>query len=210
MKLARPNEASTKAERQIIDFPLVCVGGATPDIGGYTELIRNLPVDLAAAIVLINHVRTANQALFEALVHNTKIPVETIVDGMRVRPNRVFFLQEGNDLHVLDGSFHLKPVSKPTGWTDVITVFLRSLTEHWHGQIVAVILSGLDGDGAAALRGVKEVGGITIAQKIDTAGDPNMPSSAIASGYVDLILSLEDIAKQIVRIAQARKAESLR
>jgi len=178
--------------------------------GGYTELIRNLPVDLAAAIVLINHVRTANQALFEALVHNTKIPVETIVDGMRVRPNRVFFLQEGNDLHVLDGSFHLKPVSKPTGWTDVITVFLRSLTEHWHGQIVAVILSGLDGDGAAALRGVKEVGGITIAQKIDTAGDPNMPSSAIASGYVDLILSLEDIAKQIVRIAQARKAESLR
>jgi two-component system chemotaxis response regulator CheB len=122
----------------------------------------------------------------------------------------VFFLREGNDLHVLDGSFRLKPVSKPTGWTDVITVFLRSLAEHWHGQIVAVILSGLDGDGAAALQGVKEAGGITIAQKIDMAEDPNMPSSAIASGYIDLILSVEDIAKQIVRIAQARNAESSR
>jgi chemotaxis response regulator CheB len=41
----------------------------------------------------------------------------------------------------------------------VITVFMRSLTEHWDGQLVAVIVSGYDGDGAAALCGMKEVGG---------------------------------------------------
>jgi len=63
---------------------------------------------------------------------------------------------------------------------DVITVFLRSLTEHWDGKIIAVIVSGYDGDGAAALCGIKEVGGITIAQKPDTATQPDMPQSAIA------------------------------
>jgi two-component system chemotaxis response regulator CheB len=106
-------------------------------------------------------------------------------------------------LHVLDGEFRLKPISKPRGWPDVITVFMRSLTEHWDGKLIAVIVSGFDGDGAAALSGIKEVGGITIAQKPDTAGQPDMPESAIASGFIDFVLSPEDIAKKIVLIAHA-------
>ena len=83
----------------------------------------------------------------------------------------------------------------------MITVFLRSMTENWDGKLVAVIVSGFDGDGAAALCGIKDVGGITIAQKPDTAGEPDMPESAIASGCIDFILSPEGIAKEIVRIA---------
>jgi chemotaxis response regulator CheB len=102
---------------------------------------------------------------------------------------------------VLDGEFRLRPISKPTGWPDVITVFLRSLAQHWGGKIIAVIVSGYDGDGAAALRDIKAVGGITIAQKLETAGEPDMPGSAIASGCVDFILSPEDIAIEIIRIA---------
>ncbi len=85
----------------------------------------------------------------------------------------------------------------------MITVFMRSLTKNWDGKLIAVIVSGYDGDGAAALCGIKEAGGITIAQKLDTASQPDMPESAIASGCVDLILSPEDIAKAIVQIAQS-------
>jgi two-component system, chemotaxis family, protein-glutamate methylesterase/glutaminase len=48
----------------------------------------------------------------------------------------------------------------------VITVFLRSLTQHWHGRLIAVIVSGFSPDGAAALCEFKEVGGITIAQNL--------------------------------------------
>jgi chemotaxis response regulator CheB len=77
------------------------------------------------------------------------------------------------------------------------------MTEHWAGKLIAVIVSGFDGDGAAALCGIKEVGGITIAQKLDTAGQPDMPGSAIASGCIDFILSPEDIAQEIVRIADS-------
>jgi two-component system, chemotaxis family, protein-glutamate methylesterase/glutaminase len=77
------------------------------------------------------------------------------------------------------------PISKPRGWLDVITVFLRSLTEHWDGQLIAVIVSGYDGDGADALCGIKDAGGTTIAQKLETAGQPNMSASAIASSCID-------------------------
>ena len=85
----------------------------------------------------------------------------------------------------------------------MITVFLRSLTDFWPGKLIAVIVSGFDGDGVAALCGIQEAGGITIAQKLDTATQPDMPESAIASGCVDLVLAPEDIARKILEIARA-------
>jgi chemotaxis response regulator CheB len=140
--------------------------------------------------------------LHEILPQYTVMPVELITEKLDIQPNHVFIIPEQRDLHVLDGEFRLKPISKPRGWPDVITVFLRSLTENWDGKLIAIIVSGYDGDGADALRGIKEVGGITIAQKLDTAAQPDMPGSAIASGYIDFILSPENIAKEILRFSE--------
>ena len=185
------------------DFPVVCVGGSAGGLDAYTRLLRHLPADMGVAIVIVNHLRTVATRLHEILPQYTEMPVELITERLSIQPNHLFIIPEQRDLHVLDGVFRLKPISKPRGWPDVITVFLRSLTEHWEGKLIAVIVSGLDGDGAAALCGIKEVGGITIAQKPDTAGQPDMPGSAIASGCIDLVLSPEDIAQEIVRIAHA-------
>lgn len=185
------------------DFPIVCVGGSAGGLDAYTRLLRNLPADMGVAVVIVNHLRTVATMLHEILPRYTAMPVELITDRLVIRPNCVFIIPEKRDLHVLDGEFRLKPISKPRGWPDVITVFLRSLTEHWDGQLIAVIVSGYDGDGAAALCGIRDVGGITIAQKLETAGQPDMPESAIASGCIDFILSPEDISAEIVRIARA-------
>jgi two-component system chemotaxis response regulator CheB len=142
--------------------------------------------------------------LHEILPRYTSMPVELISEKLVIRPNHVFIIPEKRDLHVLNGEFRLKPISKPRGWPDGITIFLRSLTQNWNGKLIAVIVSGYDGDGAAALRGIKEVGGITIAQRLETATQPEMPESAIETGYIDYILSPEDIAQEIVRIAEGR------
>ena len=101
---------------------------------------------------------------------------------------------------MLQGRFELKPISKPRGWPDVITVFLKSLTKHWDGKLIAIIVSGYDGDGAAALCELKQAGGTTIAQKLSTAKQPDMPESAIDTGCIDYILSPEDIAKKIIQL----------
>ena len=185
------------------DFPVVCVGGSAGGLDAYIRLLQNLPVDMGVAIVIVNHMRTLATMLHEILPNYTKMPVKLITERLLIEPNHVFIIPEQRDLHVLDGEFRLKPISKPRGWPDVITVFLCSLTQHWDGKLVAVIVSGYDGDGAAALCGIKEVGGITIAQKLDTAGQPDMPGSAMATGCIDFVLSPENIAQEIVRIARA-------
>ena len=137
------------------------------------------------------------------------MPVELITQGLNITRDRVFIIPAQRDLAVRGGEFLLQPISKPRGWSDVITVFLRSLTQHWDGQIIAVIVSGYDGDGAAALCGIREVGGITIAQRPETAGQPDMPISAIETGYIDFILSPEEIAEKIREIAHRQKGIAL-
>ena len=173
------------------------------EMATYVELLGNLPIDLGIAIVIIDNLNTVPNLLCEKLPKCTKIPVVWITDGLPLTPDRVFILGAVGDLYIHDGKFRITPTSKPTGWPDVVTIFLRSLSAHWRGKLVAVILAGYDGDGAAALRDVKEVVGITIAQRVDTARQTDMPLTAIASGYIDLVLTIEDIGKEIIRIARA-------
>ena len=187
------------------DFPIVCVGGSAGGLDAYIRLLHNLPADMGVAIVIVNHLRTVATMLHEILPLHTTMPVELITERLDIQSDHVFIIPEKRDLHVLNNEFRLKPISKPRGWPDVITVFLRSLIKHWDGILIAVIVSGYDGDGAEALCGIKEVGGITIAQKPETAAQPDMPESAIASGCIDFILSPEDIAKEIKRITNAGK-----
>jgi chemotaxis response regulator CheB len=183
------------------NFPVVCVGGSAGGLDAYIRLLKSLPADMGVAIVIVNHLRKVATFLHEILPKYTDMPVELITEKLDIEPNHVFVIPEKSDLHILNGEFRLKPISKPWGWPDVITVFMRSMTKNWDGKLIAVIVSGYDGDGAAALCGIKEVGGITIAQKPETAGQPDMPENTIDSGCLDFILSPEMIALKSKNIA---------
>lgn len=184
------------------NFPIVCVGGSAGGLDAYVRLLKNLPADMDVAIVIVNHITRLPTLLHEVLPRYTSMPVELITEQLLIEPNRVFIIPSNRELHVADGAFRLEPISKPYGWPEVITVFLRSLTQGWDGKLIAVIVSGCDSDGAAALCDIKKVGGITIAQKPSTAKQPDMPESAIDSGCIDFVLSPEEIAHEIVRIAR--------
>jgi two-component system, chemotaxis family, protein-glutamate methylesterase/glutaminase len=111
-------------------FPVVCVGGSAGGLEAYTRLLRNLPADIGVAVVIVNHLRTVATLLHEILPHYTKMPVELVTEGLVLQPDRVFIIPPRRDLHVLDGEFHLGPISTLTGWPNVITVLVRSLAQH--------------------------------------------------------------------------------
>ena len=185
----------------IKNFPIVCIGGSAGGTEAYVEILKHLAVDPGAAIVIVNHITRTPSTLHKFLSLHTSMPVEPITSGLRLKPNHVYIVPANCDLHVLDGAFDMQSRSKLSGWPNVITVFLRSLAQQWRGTIIAVIVSGLDADGAAALKEVKNVGGITIAQTPDDAEWSDMPESAVKTGNVDYVLSLKEIAHKISKIA---------
>ena len=190
------------------NFPVVCVGGSAGGLDAFIRLLKNLPADMGVAVVIVNHITAMPTQLHKVLPRYSRMPVDLITEDLLIEPNRVYIIPANRDLHIDGDVFHLAPISKPRGWPDVITVFLKSLTQFWDGKLIAVIVSGYDGDGAAALCGIQQVGGITIAQTLDTAIQPAMPQSAIASGCIDFVLSPEDIAAQIIRIAHAEEVKA--
>jgi chemotaxis response regulator CheB len=129
--------------------------------------------------------------------------VQLIAEGMPLERDHVYVIPPNCELMISGGLFHLHSVSKSRGWPNVITIFLNSLAHSWKSKVIAVILSGLDSDGAAALKAVKSAGGITFAQKKETAQFPDMPISAIETGNVDFELSVAEIAHELARIGRA-------
>ena len=68
---------------------------------------------MGVATIIVNHLRTVTAQLHEILLRYIKMPVELITEGLVLRPDRVFIIPAQCDLHVLDGAFRLKPISKP-------------------------------------------------------------------------------------------------
>jgi two-component system, chemotaxis family, CheB/CheR fusion protein len=68
-------------------------------------------------------------------------------------------------------------------------------------RAVAVILSGLADDGSAALGAIKAAGGTTFAQA--DAEWQDMPKHAIATGFVDFVLSSKDIGRALTLLSEA-------
>jgi two-component system, chemotaxis family, CheB/CheR fusion protein len=79
--------------------------------------------------------------------------------------------------------------------------FFASLAEEQGSLAIGVVLSGTASDGTRGLSAIKEKGGITIAQDERSARFPSMPSSAISSGNVDLVLTPLGIAQELAHVS---------
>src|SRR5690606_16369077 len=81
-----------------------------------------------------------------------------------------------------------------------VDLLLRTLAESFGPDAVGIILSGTGSDGTAGIRQIKEHGGITIAQTPTDAEFDGMPSSAIATDLIDLVLPAGEIAGELLRL----------
>ena len=179
------------------DFPIVCLGASAGGVKAYTELLDTIPPDSPIALVIVNHMRNTASLLPEILPRYTSLPVVVITDGLRIETNHVYVIPPNFDLVLCDNMFRLLAPVQAKGWPRVITRFLCSVAREWNGQIIAVILSGLDADGVEALRDVKAAGGITFAQNIETAEFPDMPWHAIETGCIDFVLPPAAIGRRL-------------
>ena len=181
------------------NFRVVCLGGSAGGLEAYLGILRPLPADTGMAFIIAPH-RGCEQAhlLPDILSAATAMPVAEVTQGMPLEPNRVYVMPPGKDMTVNGGKFDLRTTPPARGWPKTISVIMLSLAEAYGNCAVAVILSGMDHDGSAALQAVKAAGGITFAQSNPAVND--MPRNAVDTGYVDMILPPAEIAKTLLEL----------
>jgi chemotaxis response regulator CheB len=181
-------------------FRVVCLGGSAGGLEAYIEILRGLPADTGMAFVIAPH-RQLEYAhlLTHILTSVTQMPVAEVTEGMRLEPNRVFIMPPRMDMTMTENVFHLRTTAAPAAWPKTISVFLFSLAEAIGSRAVAVILSGMDHDGSAALKAIKAAGGVTFAQS--NAAYDSMPRHAVETGFVDYLLPSAEIGQALLVFA---------
>jgi two-component system, chemotaxis family, CheB/CheR fusion protein len=182
------------------DLIVVGIGASAGGLEALTELLQHLPSASNMAFVLIQHLDPRHEsALPKLLSGKTGMPVVSVEEQVRIQPEHVYVISPDTVLRVDAGQ--LVPKKRPPESYRPIDAFLNSLAEEYGERAIGIVLSGTATDGTLGLKRVKAEGGITFAQDQSAKFD-SMPSSAIAAGAVDFVLSPRQISDELAAIAR--------
>lgn len=186
---------------------LVAVGASAGGPAALATVLRGLPAGFPSAIVIIQHVDERFAAGMAAwLDQQTELKVRLAVEGDRPTPGTVLLAGTSNHL-IFKAPDRLGYSAEPGDYVyrPSIDVFFQSVTQHWPGDAVGVLLTGMGRDGAVGLRALRNRGHHTIAQDEASSVVYGMPKAAVTlQGAVD-VLSVERIAPQLLDIVVSTK-----
>ncbi|MGQ0764865.1 MAG: chemotaxis protein CheB [Gemmatimonadota bacterium] len=183
-------------------FPVVGVGASAGGLEAFTRLLKHLPPDTGMAFVFVQHLDPSHASeLTQLLARATAMPVAEAADGMPLAPDHVLVIPPNAILQIADGALKVGP--RPAGRRPnrSVDIFFESLAQELQERVIGVVLSGSATDGTAGLEAIKAAHGITFAQDA-TAGYDSMPRSAVGAGVVDFVMSPENIASELTRLAK--------
>ncbi|MFN9817020.1 MAG: chemotaxis protein CheB [Pseudanabaena sp.] len=187
---------------------IVGIGASAGGLEAFTQILQNLPNNTGMGFVLIQHLAPQHDSQLSEILRNVvQMPVNEAREGMKILPNHVYIIPPNTLMTLEQGVLRLEPRRRVKGRYMVIDGFFKSLANLGE-EAIAVILSGNNEDGTAGLGAIKAAGGVTFAQDLASAEFPTMPMIAIASGYVDFVLSPEEIAAELVNISTGSESEA--
>lgn len=179
---------------------LVAIGASAGGPAALAAVLRSLPKDFPAAVVIVQHVDARfAQGMAEWLSQHSSLPVRVVSEGDRVTAGTI--LLAGTDDHLtLTGVDRLGYTSEPRrcSYRPSIDVFFQSVSQHWLGDAIGVLLTGMGKDGAVGLKVLRNKGHHTIAQDQASSAVYGMPKAAATLDAAMDILPIERIAARLV------------
>lgn len=180
---------------------VVGLGASAGGLEPLEQFLSNVPVASGFAFLVVQHMDPTHKTMLgELLQRSTLMRVREAVDAQRIERNSVYVIPPGSELTVLGGALHLAKPAEPRGQRLPIDVLFSSLARELGEQAIGVVLSGMGSDGSQGLQAIKTQGGLTLAQKPESAQFDSMPRSAIAKGCVDIIDLPADLPARILSV----------
>lgn len=186
---------------------LVAIGGSTGSPGAVVEILRALPGDFAAPILLVIHINEPFGAAFaEWLDGQSALRVRYPRDGEPLALGggpRVLMAPPGRHLVLRGGALRLVAGPERHSCIPSVDVLFESLAAEVGPELVACLLTGMGRDGAEGLAAIRRAGGATIAQDEATCAVFGMPREAILLGAAEQVLPLPQIAAALAAATRA-------
>jgi two-component system, chemotaxis family, CheB/CheR fusion protein len=192
---------SALSERSSLSFGVVGMGASAGGIEALLNFFENAPAAMDMAFVVIVHLATDHLSRAdEVLQRVTEMPVKQILEPTAVEKNHVYINAPGKDLEIFEGSLHAVDRNETTVPQRTIDHFFATLATAHGTRSIGIVMSGSGSDGAAGLSRIKEMGGITLAQKPEDAHFGEMPQHAITTRQVDFILPASEMPEKLLEL----------
>src|SRR5207247_1765208 len=164
------------------------------------QFFKAVPADNGMAFVVVTHLPPNRESMLtQILARAAQMPVVDARDGETVDAEHVYVLPSNAILTIREGRLRLRHTGTADHQRTPIDVFFTSLAQDQGEHAIGIVLSGGGSDGTLGLKTIKENGGLTVAQGANVTRPrfSQMPLSAVAAGFVDLVLPVEEIAERI-------------
>jgi chemotaxis response regulator CheB len=183
---------------------LVTVAGSAGAFDGLRQLVAALPRGLKSAIAVMLHTGPGS-TLADSLAVGSQLPVRYGQSGLMLREGCVYVARPCTHLIVNpDASLTVSEAAPVRRFRPSADWLFESAAASFGERHMAVILSGMLSDGAHQLRAVKRLGGTVLAQSPSEARFPDMPEAAIATGFVDKVMSIGAMPAAIGEFVELR------
>jgi len=203
-KKVKKEKKAIAVQKQAAGFPIVGIGASAGGLEALETFFSHMPHDSNIAFVVIQHLSPRHKSIMGSLLAKcTEMEVLEMQDGMKIHPNRVYLNPADKNVVIINGALQLMIPVKTGSINLPIDCFFRSMAEDLGEKAICIILSGTATDGTLGLKAVKGEGGIAMVQDPESAKYDGMPRSAIATGVVDFILSVEKIPGELIKYVRA-------
>jgi chemotaxis response regulator CheB len=179
---------------------LVAIGASAGGPMAVKHVLSGLSRNFLAAIVIIQHVdERFAPGMAEWLSRESPVPVRVAKEGER--PVQGTALLAGTNNHLVFKAadrLGYTPDPREQPYRPSVDVFFESVSTHWPGDAVGVLLTGMGRDGAKGLKALRAQGHYTIAQDEATSAVYGMPKAAATIGAAVDILPLTRIAPRLI------------
>jgi two-component system, chemotaxis family, CheB/CheR fusion protein len=196
-----PPAGSTDPSGGGSSFFVVGIGASAGGLEAVSALLRRATVDGAAFVVVQHLAPDQSSMLTELLGRASILAVETVEDGVVIKPNHVYVTPPNTVLALEGDTIRLVAPSLGARPEMPIDAFFRSLADNRGIKAMGVVMSGTGTDGTFGLAAIKASGGITFVQEPSSAKFDGMPRSAQESGAADFCLTPEGIADEILQVS---------
>jgi two-component system chemotaxis response regulator CheB len=175
----------------------IVIGASAGGVNALIDILPGLPREFPYPVVTVLHVMRARQnQLVEVFGQRLALRVEEAADKAEPMPGTLYFAPADYHLSIEEERVFSLSLEPPVHFArPAIDITMESAADVYGPELVGILLTGANHDGAAGLAAIGAAGGLTVVQDPAEAQVSVMPNEAIRLRAPDLVLPLRDIRR---------------
>lgn len=170
---------------------VTAIAGSAGSLQSLKDFFDSTPCDKVTYVIVQHLPKTYTSQLNIILEKYSALDIIDVTQGMEIGENRIYVAPSSKYMTIAGNHFVLQERSEPVNRS--MDIFLTSVAANYGQQAIGILLSGMDHDGVAGIKKIKEMGGLTIAQDPATSEYPTLVENAIRTRHIDKILDPKEM-----------------